>query len=93
MPLADPEHPNRIRVASLQYFIRPVETFEQFAGQVEALVWTAKDYRCKLLVFPEYFTCQMLTLTDPQRPIKDQVRLLAKLESRIVEFGEQSDPA
>lgn len=28
----------RIRVASLQYFIRPVQTFEQFRDQVEALV-------------------------------------------------------
>lgn len=33
----------RIRVASLQYFVRPVQTFEQFREQVEALAETAAD--------------------------------------------------
>ncbi len=75
-----------LRVASLQYYIRPVERFEQFADQVESLVTTAHDYNCKLMVFPEYFAAQMLTLNDVKRPIKDQIRHLAKLEPRIVEL-------
>lgn len=75
---------DRIRVATLQYFIRPVERFEQFADQVEALVWTAADYKANLLVFPEYFTCQLLTLNDIRRPIKEQIRHLAKFEDEIV---------
>ncbi len=66
--------------------MRPVERFEQFAAQVEALVWTAADYHCKLLVFPEYFTCQLLTLGDLKRPIHEQIRHLAKHEQRIVEL-------
>ncbi len=73
-----------LRVASLQYYIRPVERFEQFADQVESLVWTAKDYHVKLLVFPEYFTAQLLTLNNIRMPIKDQIRHLAKYEDRIV---------
>jgi predicted amidohydrolase len=77
---------DRIRVASLQYFIRPVRRFKQFAEQVEALVWTAKDYHAKLLVFPEYFTCQMLTLNSTRLGIYDQIRALAGLEERIVEL-------
>lgn len=77
---------NRIRVATLQYYIRPVERFEQFAQQVEALVWTAQDYKCKLLVFPEYFTCQLLTLNNTRRPIKEQIRHLAQLEEEIVDL-------
>lgn len=75
-----------LRVAALQYFIRPVERFEQFADQVEALVWTAADYRAKLLVFPEYFCCQLLTLNNIRVPIKDQIRHLARFEERIVEL-------
>ncbi|GAB4108311.1 MAG: hypothetical protein Kow00105_14930 [Phycisphaeraceae bacterium] len=73
-----------MRVASLQYYIRPVDRFEQFADQVESLVWTAKDYHVKLLVFPEYFTAQLLTLNNIRMPIKDQIRHLAKYEDRIV---------
>lgn len=52
----------RIRVASLQDFIRPVATFDQFRDQVVGLVETADDYNCRLVVFPEYFTVQLLTL-------------------------------
>lgn len=68
----------RIRVATLQYFIRPVESFKQFQDQVTGLAETAADYRCRLLVFPEYFTVQLLTLGDLTRPIHEQVRHLAR---------------
>ncbi len=76
----------RIRVASLQYYIRPVQTFEQFRDQVEALVETAEDYKCHLLVFPEYFTVQLLTLGNIKRPIHEQIRDLAKQVPRFVEM-------
>ncbi len=70
----------------MQYFIRPVHSFEQFEEQVEALVNTAADYGCRLLVFPEYFTCQLLTVTGVKLPIREQIRKLATLEERIVEM-------
>jgi predicted amidohydrolase len=69
---------DRLRVASLQYFIRPVQTFEQFRDQVDSLVETAGDYDCDLLIFPEYFTVQLLTLGNVKRPIREQIRDLAK---------------
>jgi predicted amidohydrolase len=69
---------DRIRVASLQYFIRPVKTFEAFREQVAALVETAADYKSRLMVFPEYFTTQLLTLGDLHRPIDGQIRDLAR---------------
>jgi predicted amidohydrolase len=68
---------DRIRVAALQYFIRPVRTFQEFREQVEGLVETARDYKTQLLVFPEYFSVQLLTLGDIRRPIHAQVRNLA----------------
>lgn len=67
----------RIRVATLQYFIRPVRSFQEFHAQVEGLVDTAADYKCQLVVFPEYFTTQLLTLADIRRPIREQIRDLA----------------
>ncbi len=76
----------RIRLASLQYLIRPVRTFEEFAGQVRGLVETAADYKCHLLVFPEYFTIQLLTLGDLRRPMPEQVRALAGQRERYVEL-------
>jgi predicted amidohydrolase len=74
----------RLRVASLQYLIRPVTTFDQFKDQVEALVETAADYKCQLLVFPEYFTVQLLTLGTVRRPIREQIRDLTSERDRFV---------
>jgi len=77
---------DRIRVASLQYFIRPVKAFQDFVEQVEALVETAADYKCHLLVFPEYFTVQLLTLGDVKRPIQIQIRELAAQRPQYLEL-------
>lgn len=77
---------NRIRVAALQYYIRPVKSFDEFALQVESFVETAKDYKVRVLTFPEYFTVQLLTLGQNKRPIVEQIRDLAGQEDRIVSF-------
>ena len=77
---------DRLRVAALQYFIRPVQTFDQFRDQVVALVETAADYECRLVVFPEYFTAQLLTLGNVKRPIREQIRDLAAQLPRFVEL-------
>jgi predicted amidohydrolase len=77
---------DRLRVSALQYFIRPVTDLTQFQEQVEALVDTAADYRCQLVVFPEYFTVQLLTLGDIHRPIQEQLRFLADYEPHFVEL-------
>ncbi|HEX5817967.1 MAG TPA: carbon-nitrogen hydrolase family protein [Gemmatimonadales bacterium] len=77
---------DRLRVSALQYFIRPVTDLTQFREQVEALVDTAADYRCQLVVFPEYFTVQLLTLGDIHRPIQEQLRFLADYEPQFVEL-------
>ena len=77
----------RLRVGALQYFIRPVESFNQFADQTASLVATAKDYGVQLLVFPEYFTVQLLTLGDLRRGIEEQARDLVLQVPR--HYGEQ----
>jgi predicted amidohydrolase len=68
---------DRVRVAAIQYYIRPVRSFAEFAEQVSGLVVTAADYKARLVVFPEYFTVQLLTLGDRGRPIREAVRDLA----------------
>ncbi|NUN48363.1 MAG: carbon-nitrogen hydrolase family protein [Candidatus Brocadiae bacterium] len=77
---------DQVRIASLQYFIRPIRTFEGFSDQVTALVEAAADYKARLVLFPEYFTVQLLTLGDTRRPLPEQVRALATLVPRFVEL-------
>jgi predicted amidohydrolase len=76
----------RLRVATAQYFIRPVQHIEQFEEQVVALVDTAADYDCKLVLLPEYFPIQLLTLGNVKRPIQEQVRDLAAHAPRFIEL-------
>jgi predicted amidohydrolase len=82
----DDERMKPVRVAALQYFIRPVQTFSQFEEQVIALVETAVDYQARLVLFPEWFSVQLLTLGDLHRPIRDQVRDLAAKAPRLQEL-------
>lgn len=77
---------DRIRVASTQYFIRPVASFRDFADQVGGLVGTAADYKARLMVLPEYFTVQLLTLGDLGKPIEEQVRDLAQQTPAFLEL-------
>lgn len=79
-------HKDRIRIAASQYFLRPIERFEQFADQVESSVETAAGYQCSLLVFPEYFTLQLVSLGDTKRPFSEQVRYVAEYAKRFIEL-------
>lgn len=77
---------DELRVAAIQYYVRPVDSFDRFADQVSALVATAADYKADLVVFPEYFTVQLLTLGDLGKPIREQVRYLAAQAPAFLEL-------
>jgi predicted amidohydrolase/ribosomal protein S18 acetylase RimI-like enzyme len=51
-----------IRVAAVQYQMRPISTFEQFAQQCEFFIDTASEYRADFLLFPEMLTNQLQVL-------------------------------
>jgi predicted amidohydrolase len=57
-----------IRVAAVQYQMRRISSFEEFARQVEFFVDSAADYSCDFVTFPELFTLQLLSLTSAKRP-------------------------
>jgi predicted amidohydrolase len=74
----------KLRVASLQYALKPIQSFEDFAAQVCAQVATAADYRARLVVFPEYFSAQLFALGDTTAPVREQVKALAARKDAIV---------
>lgn len=57
-----------VRVAAVQYEIREVSAFEQFARQCEYFVDAGTESQCDFLVFPELVTTQLLSMTPSQRP-------------------------
>jgi predicted amidohydrolase/GNAT superfamily N-acetyltransferase len=70
--------PTRIRVAAIQYQLRPISSFEDFVTQVEFFVRGAREYGCHFVMFPEYFTMQLLSYLREPSPAR-AVRRLAQL--------------
>jgi len=63
--------PDTIRVASVQYELRRVSSFEEFQQYVEYFVDVVADYGADFVTFPELFTLQLLSLEEePLSPAK-----------------------
>jgi len=70
--------PRRVRIAAVQYLLRPISRFEDFASQVEFFVRSAKEYGSHFVLFPEFFTMQLLSYINEPAPAL-AVRRLAQL--------------
>lgn len=57
-----------VRICAVQYQMRKVRDFDDFANQCEYFVDVASDYKCDFILFPEIFTTQLLSCIEPQRP-------------------------
>lgn len=71
-----------MRIAAIQYDVRPIASFQDFASQAEFFVRSAEEYNCHFVMFPEYFTMQLLSFVREPAPAR-AVRLLA---DRILEY-------
>ena len=74
-----------IRVCIVQYQMRAVKSFEEFAQQCEFFLDTASDYKCDFILFPELFTTQLLSCVKPQRPGL-AARRLAEFTPQYLDF-------
>jgi len=70
--------PSHVRIAAMQYLLRPITRFEEFATQAEFFVRSAQEYHTHFVLFPEYFTMQLLSYLREAAPAR-AVRLLAQL--------------
>jgi predicted amidohydrolase/ribosomal protein S18 acetylase RimI-like enzyme len=61
-----PVHP--VRICAVQYQMRMIRDFEEFAAQCDYFVDVASDYHCDFIVFPEIFTTQLLSFMPSDRP-------------------------
>jgi predicted amidohydrolase/ribosomal protein S18 acetylase RimI-like enzyme len=70
--------PRRVRIAAVQYLLRPITCMEDFVHQVEFFVRSAKEYHAHFILFPEFFTMQLLSYINEPAPAL-AVRRLARL--------------
>jgi predicted amidohydrolase/mannitol/fructose-specific phosphotransferase system IIA component (Ntr-type)/GNAT superfamily N-acetyltransferase len=74
-----------VRVCVVQYQLRPISTFEQFARQCEYFVDVAADYKSDFILFPEIFTTQLLSLL-PNSDAASAMRRLDEFTPRYLEL-------
>lgn len=75
----------KVRVACVQYQMRKVKSFAEFAGQVRYFTEVAADYRADFVLLPELFTVQLLSQTGAKSP-QEGMRKLADYRFRVVEL-------
>lgn len=68
---------NYVRVSAIQYQMRPIKNFNEFARNCEFFVNTSSDYRSDFVVFPEMITLQLLSFLPNKKP-GEAVRQLSK---------------
>ena len=74
-----------VRLSAVQYQMRRIATFDDFARQSEFFVDVASDYKADFLLFPELFTTQLLSTIKAERPGLS-ARMLAELTPRFIEL-------
>jgi len=74
-----------VRLSAVQYQMRPIDTFDDFARQCEFFVDVASDYKADFLLFPELFTTQLLSTIHADRP-GQSARKLADLTPRYIDL-------
>ncbi len=72
-----------VRVATVQYGQRRVKHFEEFAAQVEFFVDVAADYRADFVLFPEFFTLQLLSIANEPLAPADAIGTLTQYTAEL----------
>src|ERR1035437_9359488 len=74
-----------VRVCVVQYPIRRISTFEEFAEQCACYVSVSSSYQCDFILFPELLTNQLLPLVRAENPAA-AVRRLSEFTPRYLDL-------
>ncbi|HEY4553780.1 MAG TPA: carbon-nitrogen hydrolase family protein [Bacillaceae bacterium] len=56
----------KLRVSAVQYHLHNIKSFEDFAHQCEHYIKNAQEYGAEFVLFPEFFTTQLLSIGSEQ---------------------------
>ncbi len=78
---------SKVRVAAVQYRVRGISSFEEFAEQIEYFVQTACDYRADFVLFPEFVTVQLLSQASLRNLSSvEGIERLSKMTDQVLEL-------
>jgi predicted amidohydrolase/GNAT superfamily N-acetyltransferase len=75
-----------VRICVVQYMMKKINSFEEFAHQCEYYVDVASSYHSDFVVFPEIFTTQLLSFMDQNSPSESIRKLTTYTEDYIKIF-------
>lgn len=52
----------KLRVSAVQYHLHTIRSFDEFAQQVEHYIKTAAEFAADFVLFPEFFTTQLMSI-------------------------------
>ncbi len=75
-----------VRVASVQYQLRKVNSFKEFCKYVEYFVDVVADYQADFVAFPEMITLQLLSIENKTLTPVQSIEALTHYTGRIKKF-------
>lgn len=84
--------PRSVRVAAVQFQVRPIESEDQFEKQIEYFVDVAADYRADFIAFPELVTLPLLSVAQQQQKKmspEESIRHMTKYTKRFLTFMQE----
>lgn len=84
-----PIYSGSVRVATVQFQMRRVESEQQFEHQLEYFIDVASDYGSDFVVFPEMVTLALLSATKKKMRPEEAIKHLTKYTKRYLEVMKQ----
>ena len=75
----------KLRVAAVQYHLEDIDSFDEFAEQVEHYVKNATEYDVEVVLFPEFLTTQLLSIRNELGEVY-KIEQLPQFTSRYIEL-------
>ena len=75
-----------VRICVVQYKMRKIKNFKEFAQQCEYFVDIASGYKSDFVLFPEIITTQLLSFLEPKRPALGMRKLSSFTEKYLKLF-------
>lgn len=75
-----------VRVVTVQYKLRRIDSFDEFSKAVEYYVDVASDYNADFVLFPELFTMQLLSIKNEEVAPNIAIEHMTEYTERIKEM-------
>lgn len=76
--------PDTVRIGTVQYMQRRIESFEEFMEHIEYFVDVVADYKGDFVVFPELFALQLLSIEDQELSSSASIEALTRYTPRFI---------